>query len=79
MTSRKINCYAEGILTADRFGNLYPIDENMKYVKEGREFRPYSPEFEEANITRYWYDNLRLGECSYTIDEIKDYIAKCES
>lgn len=25
MTSGKINCFANGILTSDRYGNLYPI------------------------------------------------------
>jgi len=59
MTSGKINCFANGILTSDRYGNLYPIA-NMKYVKDGRTIRPYS-EYEAARIDRYWYDNLRLG------------------
>jgi len=78
ITSLKINCVADGILTSDRYGNMYPIDETMKYVKEGRVIRPYS-EFEAAGIDRYWYDNLRLGEVDETIETTKDYIYKCES
>ena len=77
ITTHKINCFAEGILTSDRYGNLYPIDENMVYVKEGRKIRPYS-EFEAVGIKRYWYDTLRLAEVSGTIEETQQYIAKLE-
>ena len=45
MTSGTINCFAEGILASNRYSNIYPIDGNMKYVKEDRQIRPYS-EFE---------------------------------
>lgn len=77
MTSGKINCFANGILTSDRYGNMYPIDSNMKYVKDGREIRPYS-DYEAVGISRYWYDNLRLGEVPETIEQTKRYIEKCE-
>ena len=65
MSSGKINCFANGILTSDRYGNLYPIAD-MKYVKDGRTIRPYS-EYEAVGIDRYWYDNLRLGENTETV------------
>ena len=77
ITTRTINCFAEGILTSDRYGNLYPIDNNMMYIKDGAEVRPYS-EFEVVGIKRYWYDTLRLGEVSGTIEETKSYIMKLE-
>ena len=75
MTAGKINCFANGILTSDRYGNLYPIVD-MKYVKNGRSIRPYS-EYETAGIDRYWYDNLRLGENTETVDKSKEYVWKC--
>lgn len=75
MTSGKINCFANGILTSDRYGNLYPIA-NMKYVKDGRTIRPYS-EYEAVGIDRYWYDNLRLGENTETVEKSKEYVWKC--
>ena len=75
MASGKINCFANGILTSDRYGNLYPIV-NMKYVKDGRTVRPYS-EYEAVGIDRYWYDNLRLGENTETVEKSKEYVWKC--
>ena len=77
MTDRKINCFANGILSSDRFGNLYPIAEDMTYVKEGRELRPFE-EFEAVGIKRYWYDCLRLGESDITVEKALDYVRKCE-
>lgn len=65
MTSGKINCFANGILTSDRYGNLYPI-QGMKYVKDDREIKPYSL-YEAVGIDRYWYDHLRLGENTETV------------
>lgn len=75
MTSGKINCFANGILTSDRYGNLYPI-QGMKYVKDDREIKPYSL-YEAAGIDRYWYDHLRLGENTETVQKSKEYVWKC--
>ena len=78
MTSGKINCFANGILASDRYGNLYPIS-NMKYVKDDRQIRPYN-EFEEVGISRYFYDNLRLGEIDPAQEPLSktiQYIMKC--
>lgn len=74
ITTGKINCFANGILTSDRYGNLYPIVD-MKYVKDGRTIRPYS-EYEAVGIDRYWYDNLRLGENTETVQKSKEYVMK---
>ena len=76
ITSGKINCFANGILTSDRYGNLYPIDSSMKYVKDGRTVRPYS-DYEAVGIDRYWYDNFRLGENTETVEKSKEYVMKC--
>ena len=76
MTTGKINCFADGILASDRYGNMYPIDSNMKYIKDGRTIRPYS-DYEAVGISRYWYDNLRLGEVPETVEETKRYVQKC--
>jgi len=75
MTSGKINCFANDILTSDRYGNLYPIVD-MKYVKDDREIKPYSL-YEAVGIDRYWYDNLRLGENTETVEKSKEYVWKC--
>ena len=75
MTSRNINCFANGILTSDRYGNMYPITEGMTYDKTGRTVRPYSV-YEAVGIERYWYDNLRLGEVDETVEETVKYIRK---
>ena len=77
ITAGKINCFCGGILAADRYGNMYPIDEEMRYVKNDRETRPYS-EFEPHRIKKYWYDNLRLGELTEDINDTVNYIGKLE-
>lgn len=77
ITTKYINCFAEGILTSDRYGNMYQHDENMMNIQDGRTIRPYS-EFEAVGIKRYWYDTLCLGEVNGTINEIKNYIDKLE-
>lgn len=78
ITSKTFGCFANGILTSDRYGNIYPIDENMMFVKNGRPIRPYT-EFEEVGISKYWYDNLRLGENTETLEETQKYIQRLES
>lgn len=78
ITSYHFDCFANGILTSNRLNNLmYPINNEMKYVDDGRVIRPYS-EFEAVGISRYWYDNLRLGENSDSIEGNKEYIDKIE-
>ena len=81
MTSGTINCFAEGILASNRYSNIYQMDENMKYIKDGRQTRPYS-EFEEVGIDRYFYDNLRLGEIDPAWEPMSktiEYINKIKS
>lgn len=77
ITKQHFNCFANGVLTSDRYGNIYPISDDMVFIKNGRPIRPYS-EFEAVGIKRYWYDTLRLGENTETIDETKRYIIKLE-
>lgn len=78
ITSKKFDCFANGILTADRYGNTYPIDENMIWIKDDRDIRPYS-EFQAAGISEYWYNNFRLGEQIESLESTIKYIAKCEA
>ncbi|MBR3223011.1 MAG: hypothetical protein IKF72_12380 [Kiritimatiellae bacterium] len=78
ITKGAINCFAEGILASNRYGNMYPITSNMTYDKSGRTVRPYSV-YEAVGIDRYWYDNLRLGEVNETVDETVRYISKLET
>ena len=77
ITTKHINCFAEGILTSDRYGNMYQHDENMMNIQDGRSVRPYS-EFEVVGIKKYWYDTLNLSNVTDTIESVKDYIAKLE-
>lgn len=78
ITSQHFNCFANGILTSDRYGNMYDIDANMKFIKDGRIIRPYS-DYEQVGISQYWYDNLRLGEQRETIDKTIEYIRRLQS
>ena len=78
ITKQHFNCFANGVLTSDRYGNIYPIGDDMIFIKNGRPIRPYS-EFEAVNIKRYWYDTLRLGENTETINETRKYITKLEA
>lgn len=73
ITDYHINCYANGVLTSCRYNRIYPIDQNMRFIKDGRKKRPYS-EFKEAGISREWYNGLRLGEQTDSLDNIKAYI-----
>ena len=78
ITTEHINCFANGVLTSARYNNRYPIDEDMKFVKDGRKIRPYR-EFRKAGISREWYDGMRLGEQQDSIPRVKAYIDKCEA
>lgn len=77
ITERHINCFADGVLTSARYNNTYPIDDNMKFVRDDRKVRPYK-EFKNTGISREWYNGLRLGEQTDSLDAINDYISKCE-
>ena len=77
MTYRHINCFAEGILTSMRYNSIYPFSEDMKFIKDGRELRPYS-EFEAVGISRYWYDGLRLAEQTDSLERINAYVKRLE-
>ena len=78
ITSGTFDCFANGILTSDRYGNTYPIDSNMMFIKDGRIIRPYN-QFEAVGISRYWYDNLRLGEQTESLEDTVKYIHRLES
>lgn len=78
ITSKTFDCFANGVLTSDRYGNMYDIDSNMKFIKDDRVIRPYS-EYENVGISQYWYDNLRLGEQRETVEKSKEYVEKCEN
>ena len=73
ITDKHINCFADGVLASCRYNNLYPIDEDMKFVKDGRKKRPYK-EFKAAGISREWYNGLRLGEQTDSLADITEYI-----
>lgn len=80
MTAKTLNCFAEGLLTSNRYSNIYKM-QDMKYVKDSRKVRPYS-EFEAAGISRYFYDNMRLGEVDLEQEPIKntkEYVNRLES
>lgn len=58
MTEHDINCYANGVLTGNRFCNIYPI-EDMRYIKDNR--KRISRE-EYAEIPDKLFYGLRLAE-----------------
>lgn len=78
MTDKHINCFADGILTSSRLNNSYPVDINMKFIKDGRKTRPYVM-FRMYGISREWYDGLRLGEQDYKLKTLKEIVERYES
>ena len=77
VTDKHINCFANEVLTSARYNNRWPIDQDMKFVKDGRKIRPYR-EFRKAGISRQWYDGMRLGEQQDSIARVKAYIDRAE-
>ena len=71
ITEYHFNCFANGVLTSNRFNNLYPIVD-YKFVKDNRELTPYS-EYENF-VSRDWYEKLRLAEQTCD-EEMKLYLS----
>lgn len=71
-TEYHLNCYADGVLTSNRFNNTYPIAD-MKFVKDHRELRPLS---EFSGIDHKWIAGLRLREqtSEHTAGYIRWYV-----
>jgi hypothetical protein len=69
-TEYHLNLFAEGILTSNRFNNIYPIVA-MKFVKDDRALRPVE---EFVGIDDKYIKGLRLQEQTYSVDYIRDYI-----
>lgn len=78
ITKHTFCCFANGVLTSDRYGNTYPIGADMRFIKDDRPIRPYS-EFEAEGISEYWYDVFRLGEQTESMNSTKQYIEKIEA
>jgi len=71
-TQYHLNLFANGILTSNRFNNIYPIVD-MKFVKDDRALRSVD---EFASIDEKYITGLRLQEQSeeYTAEYIADYV-----
>jgi hypothetical protein len=71
-TQYHLNLFADGILTSNRFNNIYPIVD-MKFVKDDRALRSVD---EFAGIDEKYITGLRLQEQSqeYTAEYIGDYV-----
>jgi hypothetical protein len=71
-TQYHLNLFADGILTGNRFNNIYPI-QNMKFVKDNRALRSLE---EFADIDPKYISGLRLQEqpAHYSAEYIKDYV-----
>ena len=71
-TQYHLNLFADGILTSNRFNNIYPI-RDMKFVKDARVLRPLE-EFD--NIDSKYIAGLRLQEqpAQYSAEYIRDYV-----
>ena len=71
-TQYHLNLFADGILTSNRFNNIYPI-EDMKFVKDDRALRSLD---EFVGIDSKYITGLRLQEQSqeYTTEYIGDYV-----
>ena len=71
-TQYHLNLFADGILTSNRFNNIYPIVD-MKFVKDDRALRSVE---EFAGIDEKYITGLRLREQpeEYTAEYIADYV-----
>lgn len=71
-TQYHLNLFANGILTSNRFNNIYPI-EDMKFVKDDRDLRPRE---EFVGIDNRYVYGLRLQEQprEYTTKYIQHYV-----
>jgi hypothetical protein len=71
-TQYHLNLFADGILTSNRFNNIYPI-QDMKFVKDARALRPLE---EFADIDPKYISGLRLQEQPkhYSAEYIRDYV-----
>jgi len=69
-TQYHLNLFADGILTSNRFNNIYPIVD-MKFVKDNRALRSVD---EFAGIDEKYITGLRLQEQTYDVEYIQDYV-----
>ena len=71
-TQYHLNLFADGILTSNRFNNIYPIVD-MKFVKDNRVLRDLE---EFTGIDEKYIKGLRLQEQSqeYTAEYISNYV-----
>ena len=69
-TTYHINLFANGILTSCRYNNIYPI-QNMKFIKESR---PIIPRSAFEGIPDKYYEGMRLGEQTISIEDTIKYI-----
>ena len=82
ITNKHINCFANGVLAASHFNNVYPIDSEMKFIKDGRKIRPwkeFKKEFKKAGIGKDWYEGVRLGEQPDSLDDVVKRLANKEA
>lgn len=69
-TQYHLNLFADGILTSNRFNNIYPIVD-MKFVKDDRALRSVE---EFAGIDEKYIIGLRLQEQTYSVEYIQNYV-----
>jgi hypothetical protein len=74
-TRYHLNAFANGILTGNRYCNIYPI-ENMKYVKDDRLLRPVE-EFE--GIDNKYISGMRLTEQTFDLPFIQTMVDRITS
>lgn len=68
-----MNLITNDFLTSCGFNNIYPI-KDMKFIKEERTPRP----FEEFNISREFYEGMRMSEQYSPVEEINPYVNRLE-
>ena len=73
-TRTHLNAFANGILTGNRYCNIYPIVD-MQFVKDDRELRS-AEEF--AGIDEKYISGLRLQEQTFDLDFIQTMIDRIE-
>lgn len=74
-TQYHLNAYANGVLTGNRYCNIYPVVD-MKYVKDNRALRSVE---EFAGIDEKYISGMRLPEQTFTLPFIQTMVDRIEA
>lgn len=73
VTNIHLNCYANHILTSTEKNNIYPINDNMKFIKKHKQLKSYKM-FKEFGISYKDFRGWRLAEQPMSVEECVEFI-----